>query len=51
MEYGPRPEAGLVTSQGVIEGMFQDIIVNGTPVEEAAGAAEAKLNSLFETVG
>ena len=51
MEYGPRPEAGLVTSQGVIESMFQDIIINGTPVEEAASAAEAKLNDLFETAG
>lgn len=51
MESGPRPEAGLVTSQGVIENMFQDIILNGTPVEEAAADAEAKLNELFSTVG
>ncbi len=51
MESGPRPEAGLLTSQAVIEGMFQDIIINGTPVEEAAAAAEAKLNDLFTTVG
>ena len=51
MEFGPKPEAGLVTSQAVIEGMFQDIIINGTPVEEAAAAAEAELNELFETVG
>ena len=42
MEFGPRPEAGLVTSQGIIESMFQDIIINGTPVEEAAAAAEAE---------
>lgn len=51
MESGPRPEAGLLTSQGVIESMFQDIIINGTDVESAAAAAEAKLNELFETVG
>lgn len=51
MESGPRPEAGLLTSQAVIENMFQDIILNNTPVEEAAAAAEAKLNDLFETVG
>ena len=51
MEYGPKAEAGLLTSQRVIEGMFQDIIVNGTEVETAAAAAEAKLNDLFETVG
>ena len=49
MEYGPRVEAGLITSQGVIESMFQDIILNGTPVEEAAKAAEDRLNELFET--
>ncbi len=49
MEYGPRVEAGLITSQGVIENMFQDIILNGTPVETAAKAAEDKLNELFET--
>ena len=51
MEYGPRAEAGLLTSQRVIEEMFQDIIINGTPVEEAAQAAEDQLNELFETVG
>ena len=51
MESGPRPEAGLLTSQAVIENMFQDIILNGTAVEEAAATAEAKLNELFETVG
>lgn len=51
MEYGPRPEAGLITSQGVIESMFQDIVINGTDVETAAAAAEAKLNDLFSTVG
>lgn len=51
MENGPRAEAGLITSQGVIENMFQDIILNGTAVEEAAAAAEEKLNELFSTIG
>lgn len=51
MEHGPRPEAGLLTSQGVIEEMFHNIILNGTDVETAAKAAEDKLNDLFETVG
>lgn len=51
MEYGPRAEAGLLTSQRVIEKMFQDIIINGTDVEKAAASAEKQLNDLFETVG
>ena len=51
MEYGPRAEAGLLTSQRVIEEMFQDIVMNDTPVEEAAKAAEDKLNDLFSTLG
>ena len=50
-EYGPRAEAGMLTSQRVIEEMFQDIIMNGTDFEVAAKAAEDKLNDLFETVG
>ena len=49
MEYGPRAEASLLTSQRVIEEMFQDIVMNNTPVEEAAKEAEDKLNDLFET--
>ena len=49
-EHGPSLQAGLLTSQGIIESMFQDIITNGTGVEEAAKAAEDKLNELFRTV-
>lgn len=49
-EYGPCPEASILTSQNVIEEMFQDIVVNGTDVETAAKAAEDKLNSLFLAV-
>lgn len=50
MEYGPRTEAGLLTSQRVIEGMFQDIIINNVPVRTAAQNAEKRLNDLFATV-
>lgn len=51
MENGPTPESGIITSQHVIEAMFQDIILKNTPVEEAAKATEAKLNDLFSVVG
>ena len=47
MEYGPCVEAGILANQRVIEGMFQDIVLNGTPVEDAAAAAEAQLLELF----
>lgn len=49
-ENGPCPQASILTSQGVIEAMFQDIVINKTDVETAAQAAEDKLNELFETV-
>lgn len=49
-EHGPSVEAGLLTSQGIIESMFQDIITNGTDVKKAAQTAEDKLNELFSTV-
>ncbi len=51
MENGPKPQAGILTSQRVIEGMFQDIILKGTPVADAAKAAENKLNTLFKSLG
>lgn len=50
MEYGPCAEAGLLTSQRVIENMFQNIVVNGTDVEQAAADAEKQLNDIFQTV-
>lgn len=49
-EHGPSVQAGLLTSQGIIEGMFQDIITNGTDVNTAAKTAEDKLNEIFESV-
>lgn len=51
METGPKVQAGLITSQGVIEQMFQDIILNGTAIEDAAKSAEEKLNQLFSSAG
>lgn len=49
-EHGPSVQAGLLTSQGIIEGMFQDIITNGTDVNTAAQAAEDQLNEIFSSV-
>ncbi|WP_043347559.1 ABC transporter substrate-binding protein [Beutenbergia cavernae] len=51
MEEGPRIQAGILTSQGVIEGMFQSIILNDEPVEDAAIAAQEQLDSLFASAG
>jgi multiple sugar transport system substrate-binding protein len=49
-EHGLSTQAGLLTSNGIIEAMFQDIIVNGTDVETAAQAAEDQMNELFEVM-
>lgn len=46
-EHGPSVEAGLLTTQNVIERMFQDIITNNTDIKEAAEKAENELNELF----
>ncbi len=51
MENGPLVQSGILTSQGVIEKMFQDIVLNGTDVAQAAAAAEEQLNQLFVTAG
>lgn len=50
MENGPVPQAGLLASQRVIENEFQDIVTNGTAVEQAAQAANVELDKLFETL-
>lgn len=50
MENGPIAQAGLLTSQHVIEEMFQDIILNGTDIKTAAKTAEDKMNDLFSTL-
>ncbi len=49
-EHGPSVQAGLLTSQGIVEKMFQDILTNGTDIKTAAKAAEDKLNEVFETM-
>lgn len=49
-EHGLSTQAGLLTSNGIIEAMFQDIIVNGTDVETAAQSAEDQMNELFEVM-
>lgn len=51
METGPLVQSGILTSQGVIEKMFQDIVLNGTDVKQAAKSAEEQLNQLFTTAG
>ncbi|MFP7697222.1 ABC transporter substrate-binding protein [Trueperella sp. LYQ143] len=51
LENGPRVQAGILANQGVIESMFQDIVLHGTPIETAAKTAEDKLNQLFEAAG
>ena len=49
-EHGLSTQAGLLTSNGIIEKMFQDIIINGTDTKVAAEQAEKELNELFETM-
>lgn len=51
METGPLVQSGILTSQGVIEKMFQDIVLNGTDVKQAAESAEKQLDQLFTTAG
>ena len=47
MEYGAVPEASILTNQGIIEKMFQDIVTNGTDIAVAAKAAQDKINALM----
>ncbi|RAV18890.1 sugar ABC transporter substrate-binding protein [Paenibacillus contaminans] len=47
MENGPTIQSGIITSQGVIEKMFQNIVLKNEPVEAAAKQAEKELNELF----
>ena len=49
-KYARASVGGFLTSQGIIESMFQDIITNGTDVKKAAKTAEKQLNELFSTV-
>lgn len=49
-EHGPTVQGSLLTSQSVIEDMFQEILVNGKDINQAAKDAENKLNELFSSV-
>ncbi len=49
-DHGASVQASYLTSQGIIEAMFQDIITNGTDVETAAKNAEDQLNEIFENM-
>jgi len=51
MENGPTLQSGIIVSQGVIEKMFQDIVLKDVPVNEAAEKAEKELNDLFKMLG
>src|SRR5699024_7726703 len=52
MEDGPKPEAGYITSQGIIEDMFQQIVLEDDSdenIKKEAQKAEDKLNEVFES--
>ena len=51
MEKGPLVQAGVLTSQGLIEKMYHSIIIDGTDVETAAKDCEKKLNEAFKSAG
>lgn len=48
MDYGLTSAASALTSQGIIEECIQDMVLNHTPVEEAARKANDKLNAAIE---
>ncbi|MCU9993574.1 sugar ABC transporter substrate-binding protein [Mobiluncus mulieris] len=51
MEDGPTLQSGLITSQGVIEQMMQNVVLKGQDAETAAKDAEKKLNDMFKAAG
>lgn len=51
MEKGPVVQAGVLTSQGLIEKMFHSVIIDGADIKTAAKDCEDKLNSAFEAAG
>lgn len=51
MEEGPTPQAGVLTSQGVIERMMQSIVLEGEDTMAAAKKAEDELNQQFKAAG
>lgn len=51
MEDSPTLQSGLITSQGVIEQMMQNVVLKGQDAETAAKDAEKKLNDMFKAAG
>ncbi|XCB29305.1 extracellular solute-binding protein [Arcanobacterium hippocoleae] len=51
MEDGPKVQAGVLISQGVLERMLQSIVLDGKDTAEAAAEAEKKYNELFKAAG
>ena len=49
MDDGPTLSAGILVNQGVIERMFQDIVLKGTDIQEAAHTAEDQINKMIDT--
>ena len=50
MDYGLTPAAAALTSQCIIEECLQDMVLNGTPVEQAAQKANDKLNAAIDVL-
>ncbi|EIQ4513427.1 sugar ABC transporter substrate-binding protein [Staphylococcus pseudintermedius] len=50
MEDGPKVEASILTTQSIIEEMFQEIITTNISTEDAAKKAEEKLNRQFKII-
>ncbi|MCJ0925133.1 ABC transporter substrate-binding protein [Mammaliicoccus sciuri] len=48
MEDGPNVEASILTTQNIIEEMFQEIVTTDISTEDAAKKAEDKLNRQFQ---
>ena len=48
---GPLVQAGVLTSQGLVEKMYHSIIIDGAEVETAAKDCEKKLNEAFKAAG
>ncbi|MBN9643705.1 ABC transporter substrate-binding protein [Corynebacterium mendelii] len=51
MENGPTVQAGILTSQGIIERMMQSIVLDGADPADAAKKAEDELNQQFKAAG
>ncbi|MEG0764315.1 MAG: sugar ABC transporter substrate-binding protein, partial [Oscillospiraceae bacterium] len=50
MDFGLTPASAALTSQGIIEECLQDMVLNNTPVEQAAKKANDKLNAAIDVL-